>query len=178
MYQRRPVCALQGPCRAYLPERCLTCLPERLPRRLSHATNTSSMQTCTTAMTLAYLAYRERVKLVNHPPKGYTPLRPSAGALAHWGPYVALAVPAVLSYCMEGWATEVLIFMSGGVHGCMHDHACTAALVCARGRKGCEPLRCRSSCHVGCPGPIRMGHLEHTSLHLQAACPTLTWQWG
>jgi hypothetical protein len=29
------------------------------------------------------------------------------------GPYVALAVPAVMSYCMEGWAVEVLIFLSG-----------------------------------------------------------------
>ena len=71
------------------------------------------MQACTTTMGLAYLAYRELVQLPKNPPEGYVPLQLSAAALSNWGPYVSLAVPAVMSYCMEGWATEVLIFLSG-----------------------------------------------------------------
>jgi hypothetical protein len=44
---------------------------------------------------------------------GWQPFRPSLAALTGFGPYLALALPAVLSHCMEGWATEVLVFLSG-----------------------------------------------------------------
>lgn len=71
------------------------------------------VQACTTTLGLMYLLYRETVQLPANPPEGYIPLAPSIGALTNWTPYVALAVPAVMSYCMEGWATEVLIFLSG-----------------------------------------------------------------
>ncbi len=40
---------------------------------------------------------------------------PNAGALNNWGPYIALAVPAIISYCVEGWACEVLIFFAGAL---------------------------------------------------------------
>ncbi|KAL6750422.1 MATE efflux family protein [Haematococcus lacustris] len=79
-----------------------------------------AVQACTTGLGLAYLGYRELVKLPGSPPPGFQPLRPSRSALQGWGPYVALAVPAVLSYCMEGWAVEVLIFLSGA---CLLDNA-------------------------------------------------------
>jgi hypothetical protein len=57
------------------------------------------------------------VELPTHQPEGYTPLRPSLNALKNWGPYIALAIPAIISYCMEGWACEVLIFFAGGCRG-------------------------------------------------------------
>lgn len=104
---------------------------QRTPRLLR------PLQACTTTMGLTYLLYRETVKMVDHPPEGYVPLRPSTGALANWGPYVALAVPAVMSYCMEGWATEVLIFLSGawGVCG-----------VVVRCVLGCDLAPCLHGC--------------------------------
>lgn len=54
------------------------------------------------ALSAGYVVYREKVDLPRNPPEGYQPLRPSVRALENWGPYIALAIPAIISYCMEG----------------------------------------------------------------------------
>ncbi|KAG2451395.1 hypothetical protein HYH02_003996 [Chlamydomonas schloesseri] len=67
-------------------------------------------QLTSTALSLGYLAWRARSTAGS--PEA-VPLAPTAAALAGWAPYLALAVPATLMACMEGWAVEVLIFLSG-----------------------------------------------------------------
>ncbi|GFR46409.1 hypothetical protein Agub_g7991, partial [Astrephomene gubernaculifera] len=69
--------------------------------------------TCT-SLSLAYLAWRTWASAGS--PDAVPLLAPStaaAAALSGWGPYLALAVPDTLMACMEGWATEVLVFLSG-----------------------------------------------------------------
>ncbi|KAF5841993.1 MATE efflux family protein [Dunaliella salina] len=73
----------------------------------------TSVQALNAALSFGYLAWREKVDLPAKQPPGYEPLRPSIMALQNWGPYLALAFPAIISYCMEGWACEVLIFFAG-----------------------------------------------------------------
>jgi len=73
----------------------------------------TSVQALNAALSLGYLTWREKVVLPANQPQGYEPLKPSMGALQNWGPYLALAFPAIISYCMEGWACEVLIFFAG-----------------------------------------------------------------
>ncbi|KXZ41992.1 hypothetical protein GPECTOR_228g509 [Gonium pectorale] len=67
-------------------------------------------QLTNTALSLGYLAWRSRATAGT---PDAVPLAPTAAALAGWRPYLELAVPATLMACMEGWATEVLIFLSG-----------------------------------------------------------------
>ncbi|PNW75024.1 hypothetical protein CHLRE_12g499700v5 [Chlamydomonas reinhardtii] len=67
-------------------------------------------QLTSTALSLGYLAWRARSTAGS--PEA-VPLAPTRAALTNWVPYLALAVPATLMACMEGWAVEVLIFLSG-----------------------------------------------------------------
>ncbi|KAG2445740.1 hypothetical protein HXX76_000346 [Chlamydomonas incerta] len=67
-------------------------------------------QLTSTTLSLGYLAWRAR-STAGSPDA--VPLAPTAAALSNWAPYLALAVPATLMACMEGWAVEVLIFLSG-----------------------------------------------------------------
>ncbi|GLI58905.1 hypothetical protein VaNZ11_000687 [Volvox africanus] len=69
-------------------------------------------QATATALSLTYLTWRSRSTLGQ---SGAVPLAPSAAALTGWRPYLELAVPATLMSCMEGWAVEVLIFLSGNL---------------------------------------------------------------
>lgn len=86
---------------------------------VSHTARLLYMQATSTTLLLLYLAYREIWYMPRRHYKGWKPLRPSKGALHNWGPYLSLAFPAVMSHCMEGWATEVLIFLAGGLLECM-----------------------------------------------------------
>jgi len=97
-------------------------------------------QAINTALSIGYLAWREKVQLPAALPENYAPLKPSMRALQNWGPYIALAIPAIISYCMEGWACEVLIFFAGvlvcmcvWVGGCKNGcKASVCAVHCAR----------------------------------------------
>jgi hypothetical protein len=48
-------------------------------------------------LSLVYIAYREKFELPSNV-ENYEPLRPSKAALRNWGPYIALAIPAIISY--------------------------------------------------------------------------------
>lgn len=61
-------------------------------------------QLSTLGLTLGYLGLRA-ARTAGTPEA--VPLAPSAAALSGWGPYLALAVPATVMACMEGWAVEV-----------------------------------------------------------------------
>lgn len=89
-----------------------------------------ALQVINAALSLGYVVWREKVELPAKQPEGYMPLKPSTAALQNWGPYITLAIPAIISYCMEGWACEVLIFFAGGrdshkgAHRSARCHAC------------------------------------------------------
>ncbi|KAG2485830.1 hypothetical protein HYH03_015413 [Edaphochlamys debaryana] len=71
-------------------------------------------QATSTALSLGYLSWRSHSMALQGSPETVD-LAPTTAALTNWMPYLSLAVPATLMACMEGWAVEVLIFLSGNM---------------------------------------------------------------
>ncbi|GLC44103.1 hypothetical protein PLESTB_000929000 [Pleodorina starrii] len=135
-------------------------------------------QATAAALSTAYLAWRARTT-AGQPDA--VPLAPSPAALdpAGWRPYLDLALPATLMGCMEGWAVEVLIFLSGtlpqpevavGVTGlCLQ--LSTLVWLSASSVSSATSTRIANALGKGDPGGAQ--RLAYTSLGLVLASQTL-----
>lgn len=86
------------------------------------------------AATAAYLAWRS---VTTAGQEGHVSLAPTLAALKGWGPYLGLALPAVIMTCMEG--CEYTQHGSTHIRRCQCRHSLRSVRASLDGRSRCLP---------------------------------------